>query len=82
MTILLDKETMHSKPCMKIFAYKTCVLVKSECNNPVEGLTINALGIHLFSFVKKISLKFLSKPLTIGLGMAAINMVPSICRFL
>ena len=52
-TILLDKETTHSKPCNKIFAYKTCVLVKSECNNPVEGLTINALEIHLFVKKKK-----------------------------
>lgn len=48
MTISLYNETKHSKPCMKVFAYKICVLMKNECNNPVQGLTINAMEIHLF----------------------------------
>lgn len=48
MTISLDKDTMHSRPHMKIFAYKTCVLEESECNNPVQGLTIYAMEIHFF----------------------------------
>jgi len=46
--ILLYKEITHSKPCIKMFAYKICMMVKSEKNNPVEGLKINTMEIHLF----------------------------------
>jgi hypothetical protein len=33
--ITLEEEITHSKPCMKISAYKTCILIITECSNPI-----------------------------------------------